>query len=112
MKTELRTLFAAALAASIAFGLGACAANRSASTGGSSESTGQYIDDAAVTTKVKAAVATNVGAKAATEIKVSTQGGVVQLSGFASSEDEASRAVAAAQKVNGVRSVKNDIQVR
>ena len=74
MKIELRTVLAAALAASLAAGLGACASDRSASTGGSSETAGEYLDDATVTTKVKAALATDVGAKAATEIKVSTPG--------------------------------------
>jgi hyperosmotically inducible protein len=61
---------------------------------------------------VKAALVKDVGAKAATDVKVTTEGGVVQLSGFVSSPDEANRAVAAAQRVSGVRSVKNDIRIK
>ena len=38
--------------------------------------------------------------------------GVVQLSGFADSDDQASKAVSAAKKVSGVRSVKNDIRIK
>ncbi len=111
MSTSLRIIVASGLAVSMALGLGACASNRSAN-GGQTSSAGQFVDDAAITTKVKAAIVKDVGAKAATEVKVTTEGGVVQLSGFASSQDEASRAVAAAQKVSGVKSVKNDIRLK
>jgi hyperosmotically inducible protein len=45
-------------------------------------------------------------------VNVETYRGVVQLSGFADSEDQAAKAVTAAKKVNGVRSVKNDIRVK
>jgi osmotically-inducible protein OsmY len=108
---SLRILAASGLALSMALGIGACATDhRSASSGQSSA--GQFVDDAAITTKVKAAIVKDVGAKAATDVKVTTEGGVVQLSGFASSQDEASRAVAAAQKVSGVKSVKNDIRLK
>jgi hyperosmotically inducible protein len=107
---SLRILAASGLALSMALGIGACASDRSASGGQSSA--GQFVDDAAITTKVKAAIVKDVGAKAATDVKVTTEGGVVQLSGFASSQDEASRAVAAAQKVSGVKSVKNDIRLK
>jgi len=89
--------------------LGACATNTQTSQ---KESAGQYVDDATVTAKVKTAIATDVGVKAAANVNVETSQGVVQLSGFADSNDQASRAVAAAKKVNGVRSVKNDIRVK
>ncbi len=100
-------LFAAAVATASL--LGACATSTET---GQKETTGQYIDDATVTAKVKTAIATDVGVKAASNVNVETSQGVVQLSGFADSSDQASRAVAAAQKVNGVRSVKNDIRVK
>lgn len=110
MNTSLRIIAASLLATSMALGLGACASNRSASSGG--QTAGQFVDDAAITTKVKAAIVKDVGAKAATDVKVTTEGGVVQLSGFAGSQDEANRAAAAAQKVSGVKSVKNDIRLK
>jgi hyperosmotically inducible protein len=70
------------------------------------------VDDAALTTKVKAELVKDVGAKAAAEVSVTTEGGVVQLAGFVSSRDEADRAVAAAKKVSGVRDVKDDIRLK
>jgi hyperosmotically inducible protein len=103
------TLLAAATLA-----LGACASSNKSTTneGSKSETTGQYIDDATVTAKVKTAIANDVGVKAASNVNVETYRGVVQLSGFADSDAQASKAVAAAKKVNGVRSVKNDMRVK
>lgn len=90
--------------------LGACStASESPAKG---ETTGQYFDDATVTAKVKTAIASDVGVRAASNVNVETYQGTVQLSGFADSDDQASQAVAAAKKVNGVRSVKNDIHVK
>ena len=68
--------------------------------------------DAALSAKVKAAIATDVGARAAGSLNVGTYGGVVELSGFADSQDQATRAAQAAKKVQGVRSVKNEIRVK
>ena len=68
--------------------------------------------DAALSAKVKAAIATDVGARAAGSLNVETYGGVVALSGFADSEQQATRAAQAAKKVQGVRSVKNEIRVK
>ena len=68
--------------------------------------------DAALSARVKAAIATDVGARAAASLNVETYGGVVELSGFASSEAQASRAALAAKKVQGVRSVRNEIRVK
>jgi len=70
------------------------------------------VDDAALTTKVKAELVKDVGTKAAMDVTVTTEGAVVQLAGFASSRDEANRAVAAARKVSGVREVKDDIRLK
>ena len=77
-----------------------------------SRSAEQTTDDAVLTAKVKSAIATNVGARAAAAVNVETYRGVVQLSGFADSNDQASRAVEAAKKVSGVRSVKNDLRIK
>ncbi len=75
------------------------------------ESAGEYVDDAAITTKVKTALLKDEGLKG-TEIRVETFRGVVQLSGFVDSQDMASRAVADASRVSGVRSVRNDMRLR
>ena len=75
------------------------------------EGTGEYIDDALITTKVKAALAADPQVKA-TEVKVTTFRGVVQLSGFVSSRDAIDKAVNLARGVQGVRGVKNDMVVK
>jgi osmotically-inducible protein OsmY len=94
--------------AALALSLGACATAPEEK----SQSTGQYIDDATVTAKVKTAIASDVGVRAASNVNVETYSGVVQLSGFADNSEQASKAADAARKVNGVRSVKNDIRTR
>ena len=76
------------------------------------ETTGEYASDAGLTAKVKTAIATDVGARTAAAINIETYRGVVQLTGFADSPDQAARAEAAAKKVDGVRSVKNDVRVK
>jgi osmotically-inducible protein OsmY len=73
---------------------------------------GQFTDDAAVNAKVKSAIASDVGARAAAAIDVDTYRGVVQLSGFVDSKDVADRATQAASKVSGVKSLKNDLRVK
>lgn len=75
------------------------------------EGTGQYIDDTVITAKVKAAIFDNDLTKAY-EINVETFKGVVQLSGFVSSQAAASKAVDLARGVSGVRSVKNDMRLK
>lgn len=75
------------------------------------EGTGEYIDDSVITTKVKAAVFNEPTLKS-TEINVETFKGVVQLSGFVSSDDDISRAVEIARSIKGVTSVKNDMRVK
>ena len=76
-----------------------------------SESTGEYVDDTVLTTKVKSAILAEPTLKSA-EINVETFKGVVQLSGFVSSQANVSTAVATAQKVQGVKSVKNDMRLK
>jgi osmotically-inducible protein OsmY len=75
------------------------------------EGTGQYIDDSVITAKVKAAIFDNPTTKA-TEINVETFKGVVQLSGFVSSQDAANKAVELTNSVGGVKSVKNDMRLK
>ena len=75
------------------------------------ESTGQYIDDSAITTSVKAAIFNEPTLKSA-EINVETFKGRVQLSGFVASRANMDRAVTVAQGVGGVTSVTNDMRVK
>ena len=75
------------------------------------EGTGEYIDDAVITTKVKAALIEDPMTKAY-QINVETYKGVVQLSGFVNSYDEANKAVQLARSVKGVTSVKNDMRLK
>ena len=76
-----------------------------------SESTGEYVDDTVLTAKVKTAILEQPGLKSA-EINVETFKGVVQLSGFVSSQESANSAVQVARNVKGVSSVKNDMRVK
>jgi osmotically-inducible protein OsmY len=104
----MRTLAAAlAIGAAVALGAGCASQNTQ-----NSRSAGQFTDDAALTAKVKTAIATDVGARAAGSINVETYKGVVQLSGFVDNKDMAERALTAARKVNGVSSVKNDLRLK
>jgi c(7)-type cytochrome triheme protein len=80
----------------------------SAKAGAKNGSAGEYVDDAVITAKVKAAVLEEPTLKSA-EINVETSKGRVQLSGFVGSRADINKAVAVAKGVNGVKSVKNDM---
>ena len=99
--TRSRALLGLALMLSF----GACAATQT------SESTGQYIDDTTITTKVKTRLLEETGGKVV-NIHVETNKGTVQLSGFVDSPDTIEKAVAVARRVEGVRSVDNDLHLR
>jgi hyperosmotically inducible protein len=75
------------------------------------ESTGEYVDDTVITTKVKAEILEEPGLKSA-EINVETFKGVVQLSGFVSSQASINKALEITQAVKGVKSVKNAMRVK
>jgi osmotically-inducible protein OsmY len=75
------------------------------------ESTGQYVDDSAITTKVKAAILNEPSLKVF-QINVETFKGVVQLSGFVNSRSMAQKAAEVAASVNGVKEVKNNLIVK
>ncbi|HSG87631.1 MAG TPA: BON domain-containing protein [Pseudomonadales bacterium] len=75
------------------------------------EATGEYIDDSVITTKVKLAIVED-DRLSATDINVETRRGEVQLSGFVSSQADIDRAVRVAGTIAGVKSVKNDMQVK
>ena len=75
------------------------------------ESTGQYLDDSAITAKVKTAIFAEESLKTL-QITVVTFKGVVQLSGFVDSSVSVTKAGQVARNVEGVKSVKNDLVVK
>lgn len=75
------------------------------------ESTGQYLDDSVITTKVKAAIFNEETLKTL-QINVKTYQGVVQLSGFVDSAQSVTKAGEVARQVENVVSVKNDLIVK
>jgi osmotically-inducible protein OsmY len=75
------------------------------------EGTGEYLDDSAITTKVKAAIFNEPNLKVF-QINVETFKGDVQLSGFVDSSQSVSKAGEVARGVKGVRSVKNNLIVK
>jgi hyperosmotically inducible protein len=85
--------------------LGACAGNAT------QRSTGRYVDDASITAQVKTKLIDDEAVKAR-NINVETYKGVVQLTGFVESRAEANQAVALAEQVEGVMSVKDDLLLR
>jgi hyperosmotically inducible periplasmic protein len=101
----LRTSLAALLAAVSLAALPGCAVTRG------QETVGAYVDDAAITTAVKARFVENKEVDAAA-ISVETLNGTVLLTGFAKNSTERSTAESLAMKVSGVRSVKNSVAVR
>jgi hyperosmotically inducible periplasmic protein len=100
-----RTTLAAAVAAIALITASGCAVTRG------QESVGAYVDDTAITTAVKGRYVGNADVDA-TSIRVETLNGTVLLSGFAKNSTEKATAETLAWKVNGVKSVKNEIAVR
>ena len=106
-------LFLAALSAFVLIAAG-CAHNRDQRSSGDNQSrtAGTVIDDAGLTARVKTAIASDAGAGTAAAVNVTTYRGEVQLSGFVDSQEKKDQAAAAAQRISGVQSVKNDLQVK
>lgn len=75
------------------------------------ESTGEYLDDSVLTTKVKASILGDSRLKVM-QIDVETFKGIVQLSGFVDSAQAAERAVQLARTVKGVKQVNNSLIVK
>lgn len=74
-------------------------------------STGEYVDDSVITTKVKAELAADKVMNIF-QISVETYKGVVQLSGFVNTKEQSNQAEAIAKKVGGVREVRNSLIVK
>ena len=94
-----------AIALSALVGLAACAGDAT------HRSTGQYVDDKTISARVNTALLADKDVKSS-QIDVTTYNGVVQLSGFVESPEQAQHAVVVVQKVDGVKSVKNDMRQR
>jgi osmotically-inducible protein OsmY len=105
MHTNSSGLLRALSVALVAAALAACAGAPT------KESTGELIDDTVITTKVKSKL---VGDKevSALDVQVETFKGTVQLSGFVGSERERERAAELARSVDGVKEVRNDLQLK
>jgi osmotically-inducible protein OsmY len=97
--------FTAIVATALLLTAAGCASTRT------QEGTGQYVDDSVITTKVKTAILAEPGLKVS-EINVETFKGIVQLSGFVSSRSDVDSAIRVARAVDGVKSVKNDMQLK
>ena len=105
MKLNIRNTLAITISAVALLTATGCAVTRG------QETVGAYVDDATITTQIKSRFVENKDVDAAS-IKVETLNGTVMLSGFAKSTLEKGAAEAIARKVNGVKSVKNEIVVR
>ena len=101
----VRTTLAAAVAAFALITATGCAVTRG------QETVGAYVDDTTITTQVKSRFIENKDVDASS-IRVETLNGTVMLSGFAKDSMERQTAESIARKVNGVKSVKNEIAVR
>ena len=75
------------------------------------ESTGEYLDDTVLTSKVKASILSDAKLKSG-QISVETFKGIVQLSGFVDSPEAVERAVQLARTVKGVKQVNNSLIVK
>lgn len=93
------------IVAALMLGLAGCASTQ---TG---EKTGEYVDDAWITTKVKSELAVESETKAS-NISVDTKNGKVTLSGHADSWSESDKAAQIARNIKGVTGVQNDIRIQ
>ena len=102
---NMRILCATALAAGALIVISGCAVTRG------QETVGAYVDDTAITTAVKARFVDNKEVDASS-ISVETLNGTVLLAGFAKNGSEKATAENLTRKVDGVKSVKNEIAIR
>jgi osmotically-inducible protein OsmY len=91
-------------------GLSGLALTSACSSTATSRSTGAFIDDSSITARVKASFVKDDTVKAF-DVNVDTYNGVVQLSGFVDTAQQKTRAEEIARATNGVREVKNQIQI-
>jgi hyperosmotically inducible periplasmic protein len=101
----IRTILAATISSIALLTVTGCAVTRG------QETVGAYVDDATITTQIKSRFVENKAVDASS-IRVETLNGTVMLSGFAKDATEKVTAESIARKVNGVKSVKNEIAIR
>lgn len=107
---KLKLVAAAMTAAGLA--LAGCASHRDNAASGESRTAGQFTSDAALTAKVKTALAKDAGLGTAADVNVNSYRGVVQLNGFVDSADKIQRAADIARNVEGVTRVDNNLEVK
>jgi osmotically-inducible protein OsmY len=107
---KVKLLAAAMMAAGVA--LAGCASHNDKVASGESRTAGQTTSDAALTAKVKTALATDAGIGTAADVNVNSYNGVVQLNGFVDSQDKIQRAADVARGVSGVSRVDNNLKVK
>ncbi|TNV17903.1 BON domain-containing protein [Buttiauxella sp. B2] len=100
-----KSMMALLAAATLSVALTGCAGSSN------KESTGNYIDDTVITTKVKSALLAEKSLKS-TDITVVTYKGRVQLSGFVASSEDIKKAVTATKTVAGVKTIENDLKLK
>jgi hyperosmotically inducible protein len=104
----MKAMIAIAVAAALA--LSACASQQEKSSS-SGQTASSSTSNAMLTGKVKSALAADVGLSTVTTIDVDSDNGVVTLKGRVDSTDKKAKAEEIAKKVEGVRSVKNELRV-
>ena len=107
---KLKLIAAAMLASGLA--LSGCASKNDSAASGESRTAGQFTSDAALTAKVKTALAKDAGLGTAADVNVNSYRGVVQLNGFVDSQDKIQRASEVARSVEGVSRVDNNLSVK
>jgi osmotically-inducible protein OsmY len=93
------------LVGALILGLAGCASS------GTGEKTGEYVDDAWITTKVKSELIADSDTKAG-NINVETSNGKVTLTGTAKTWQESDKAAQIARNIKGVTGVENDIRIQ
>jgi osmotically-inducible protein OsmY len=106
MKLKAIKRTAALVAAAALLALAGCA-----SEGEKQSSAGAYIDDAAITTKVKTAIFNEPSLKLF-DIGVTTEDKIVHLTGSVKTRAEMAKAVELARNVSGVKSVRNELKLK
>jgi hyperosmotically inducible protein len=96
---------AMALSVLAVVGFSGCAGTRS------EQSTGEHIDDAGITHRVKGALGDDTVYKYP-DVKVATFKGTVQLSGFVNQRSQKDRAGDLAKKVTGAKDIINNISIK
>jgi len=104
-KTIVKQFLSFLLLVAVIATLAACAATPTR------ESTGEYVDDSVITTKIKSLLAADDLLKSF-QISVETYQGTVQLSGFVNSRKAVDKADEITKSVKGVKSVKNNLIVK